>query len=211
MLPREKYLEKGIDNLSDMELIAILVGSGVKGRDFLSVSKSVISKVRGVISKKGNLDVSDIIKVEGIGIVTAMKILCGIELGRRLYDLGSKEKSLVRNSQEAYAILKDIGKKKQEYIIALFLNSRFEVLDRRVICIGSLDGVSVFPRDIIIPALELNASSVVIAHNHPSGDTTPSQEDIAITKRIEQGLELVGLNLLDHIVIGGDEWRRVEI
>ena len=211
MLPREKYLEKGIDNLSDMELIAILVGSGVKGRDFLSVSKSVISKVRGVISKKGNLDIGDIIEVDGIGIVTAMKILCGIELGRRLYDLGSKEKSLVRNSQEAFAILKDIGKKKQEYIIALFLNSRFEVLDRRVICIGSLDGVSVLPRDIIIPALELNASSVVIAHNHPSGDTTPSQEDIVITKRIEQGLELVGLNLLDHIIIGGDEWRRVEI
>jgi DNA repair protein RadC len=93
----------------------------------------------------------------------------------------------------------------------LFLNSRFEVLDRRVICIGSLDGVSVLPRDIIIPALELNASSVVIAHNHPSGDVSPSNEDVMITKRIQEGLELVGLNLLDHIVIGKDNWKRVEV
>jgi len=107
--------------------------------------------------------------------------------------------------------LRDIGSKKQEYIVALFLNSRFEVLDRRVICIGSLDGVSVLPRDIIIPALELNASSVVIAHNHPSGDASPSNEDVLITRRIQEGLELVGLNLLDHIVIGKDNWRRVEV
>jgi DNA repair protein RadC len=83
-------------------------------------------------------------------------------------------------------------------------------LDRRVICIGSLDGVTVLPRDIIIPALELNASSVVIAHNHPSGDVTPSHEDIVITKRIQEGLELVGLNLLDHIIISKENWRRVE-
>jgi DNA repair protein RadC len=85
------------------------------------------------------------------------------------------------------------------------------VLERRVICIGSLDGVNVLPRDIIIPALELNASSVVIAHNHPSGDPSPSHEDILITKRIQEGLELVGLNLLDHIVVTNDSWRRIEI
>jgi len=211
MLPREKYLEKGIDNLSDMDLIAILVGSGIKGKDFLSVSRGVISKIRRVLNKGREITISDITEVDGIGIVTAMRILCGIELGRRLYDLSCKERSFVRNSQEAYVILRDVGKKKQEHIVALFLNSRFEVLDRRVICIGSLDGVGVLPRDIIIPALELNASSVVLAHNHPSGDATPSLEDIEITKRIKEGLDLVGLNLLDHIVIGKDEWKRVEV
>lgn len=211
MLPREKYLEKGIDNLSDMDLIAILVGSGIKGRNFLSVSRGVISKIRRVIGKGKGLEITDIVSVNGVGVVTAMRILCGIELGRRLYDLNGREKSLVRNSQEAYAVLKDIGSKKQEYVIGLFLNSRFEVLEKRVICIGSLDGVTVLPRDIIIPALELNASSVVVAHNHPSGDCSPSHEDVVITRRLAEGLELVGLNLLDHIVIGKDEWRRVEM
>lgn len=140
-----------------------------------------------------------------------MRILCGIELGRRLYGLNDKEKILVRNSAEAYELLKGISKKKQEHIISLFLNSRFEVLEKRVICIGSLDGVSVLPRDIIIPALELNASSVIMAHNHPSGDPTPSREDVAITNRIKEGLELVGLNLLDHIVIGKNEWKSISL
>lgn len=210
MLPREKYLEKGIDNLTDMDLIAIIIGSGIKGRGFMSVSRSVISRMRRIVKDGRGVEVSDITKVDGVGVVTAMRILCGIELGKRLYGLENTEKKLVRNSQEAYTVLRDIGSRKQEHIVALFLNSRFEVLDRRVICIGSLDGVNVLPRDIIIPALELNASSVVIAHNHPSGDVSPSHEDIMITKRIQESLELVGLNLLDHIVVGKDNWKRVE-
>ena len=107
--------------------------------------------------------------------------------------------------------MKYIGKRKQEHVVALFLNSRFEVISKKTICIGTLDGVNVLPRDIIIPALEFNASSVVLAHNHPSGDSTPSGEDIEITRRINSALELVGLTLLDHIVVAKDEWRRVEI
>jgi DNA repair protein RadC len=209
MLPREKYIKKGIDNLSDMDLIAILVGSGIKGKDFLSVSRSVIRYVRDSVRNGEELTLDSIVRVNGIGKITAMKILCGIELGRRLYGLNEKERVLVRNSNEAYELLKDISKKKQEYIISLFLNSRFEVLDRRIICIGSLDGVSVLPRDIIIPALELNASSIIMAHNHPSGDPSPSNEDVLITKRIKEGLDLVGLKLLDHIVIGKEGWKSI--
>ena len=140
-----------------------------------------------------------------------MKILCGIELGRRLYDIGNAEKIFIKNSEDAYSVLKYIGKRKQEHVVALFLNSRFEVISKKTICIGTLDGVNVLPRDIIIPALEFNASSVVLAHNHPSGDSTPSGEDIEITRRINSALELVGLTLLDHIVVAKDEWRRVEI
>lgn len=211
MLPREKYIEKGIDNLSDQDLIAIIVGTGTKGKDFMSVSRSVVIRMRRLVKSGSEIGIRDITEVDGVGVVTAMRILCGIELGKRLYGLESTERSVVSNSQEAYTALRDIGDRKQEHIVALFLNSRFQVLERRVICIGSLDGVNVLPRDIIIPALELNASSVVIAHNHPSGDPTPSHEDILITKRIQDGLELVGLNLLDHIVVSKDSWRRIEL
>lgn len=211
MLPREKYLERGIENLSDIDLVAIIVGSGVKGKNFMNVARAVVSKMRKLIGDNKNIDIKDIVEVEGIGLVTSMKILSGIELGRRLYGLYTENRGFVRNSEEAYSLLKDIGIKKQEYVVALFLNSRFEVLDKRVIVIGTLDGVSVLPRDIIIPALELNSSSVVLAHNHPSGDSTPSREDIELTKRINEGLNLVGLNLLDHIVVGKNDWRRIEI
>lgn len=211
MLPREKYIEKGIDNLSDQDLIAIIIGTGTKGKNFMSVSRSVVIRMRKLVKSGKDINIQDITEVDGVGVVTAMRILAGIELGKRLYGLETNERRVVRNSQEAYSALRDIGSRKQEHVVAIFLNSRFEVLERRVICIGSLDGVNILPRDIIIPALELNASSVVIAHNHPSGDPTPSEEDVLITKRIQEGLELVGLNLLDHIVVANDSWRRIEI
>jgi len=211
MLPREKYLEKGIDALSDMELLAVVIGRGIKGKDFLSVSRSVLSKMRKSLEKESLITLGGICEVDGIGEVTGMRILCGIELGRRLYDLHTQEKIIVKNSQDAYYVLKYIGKRKQEHVVALFLNSRFEIITKKVICIGSLDGVNVLPRDIIIPALEHNASSVVIAHNHPSGDSTPSNEDIELTRRINTALEIVGLTLLDHIVIAKDDWKRIEI
>ena len=211
MLPREKYKERGIDSLSDMELLAIIIGRGIKGKNFMSVSRSLLSKMRSVLEAKKIITLDSIRDIEGIGEVTGMKILCGIELGRRLYDIGNVEKIFIKNSEDAYSVLKYIGKRKQEHVVALFLNSRFEVISKKTICIGTLDGVNVLPRDIIIPALEFNASSVVLAHNHPSGDSTPSGEDIEITRRINSALELVGLTLLDHIVVAKDEWRRVEI
>jgi len=209
MLPREKYLERGIDSLSDMELIAIIIGSGIKGHDFMSVSRSVVYRIRKSIKKNGNVDVNDIVDILGIGLATAMKILSGIELGRRLYDLGSKEKTIVRNSQEAYYLLRDMQKKKQEYIVGIFLNSRFELLEQRTLAIGTVDGAGLLPRDVIIPALELNASSVILAHNHPSGDPLPSDEDFAVTERVGKALDLVGMKLLDHMVIGRESWKSI--
>ena len=211
MLPREKYKERGIDSLSDMELLAIIIGRGIKGKNFMSVSRSLLSKMRSVLEAKKIITLDSIRDIEGIGEVTGMKILCGIELGRRLYDIGNVEKIFIKNSEDAYSVLKYIGKRKQEHVVALFLNSRFEVISKKTICIGTLDGVNVLPRDIIIPALEFNASSVVLAHNHPSGDSRPSMEDVEITRRINSALELVGLTLLDHIVVAKNEWRRVEI
>ena len=209
MLPREKYLEMGIDNLSDMELIAILVGSGIKGHTFMSVSKMVVHRVRKVVRERGEISLNDILDINGVGLATAMRILCGIELGRRLYDLNPKEKVRIANSQEAFVLLKDFCKKKQEYIIGLYLNSRFELLEQRTLGIGTVDGASLLPRDVIIPALELNASSVILAHNHPSGDCMPSDEDMEVTKRVERACELVGIKLLDHMVIGDGEWKSI--
>lgn len=209
MLPREKYLERGIDSLSDTELVAILVGSGVKGKDFFSISRSIVKRIRKVLSKGREIKLEDIDGVEGVGEITAMRILAGMELGRRVYGLCRNERALVRNSEEAYELLRDIGSKKQEYIVGLFLNSRFEVLDKRVVGMGTLDLVSILPRDIIIPALELNAALVVIAHNHPSGDSSPSEEDILFTKRLSEALDMVGMKLLDHIVIGKDTWKSI--
>ena len=99
----------------------------------------------------------------------------------------------------------------QENIVGVFLNARFEVLRKKTIAIGTFDRANVLPRDVIIPALEVNASSVILAHNHPSGASEPSREDIIVTKRMKKSLELVGLELLEHLVISEEGWLSIEI
>ncbi len=211
MLPREKFLQRGIDALSDLDLVAILIGSGVKGRSFAKVSRSVLLKFRKLLKDSRQMEIADLTTVEGIGEVVAMRILCGIELGRRLYLLSSGVPTLIHNSQQAYEVLKDIGNLKKERVDAIYLNSRFEMIRRETVVLGSVNCANLLPRDVIYPAILYNASFVVLAHNHPSGDCKPSQEDILLTKRLLEAFDLVGLNLLDHIVIAQKGWQCIEI
>lgn len=211
MLPREKFLQSGIDSLSDFELVSILVGSGVKGRNFSRISKSVIVRFRKILKRKDSIKLEELTSIEGVGNAVAMRILAGIELGRRLYLLEKGTCTLIHNSEQAYTILKDIGNLKKERVDALYLNSRFELLKRDVIVLGSLNCASLLPRDVIYPALMCNASFVVLGHNHPSGDPTPSEEDIKLTKRLLEAFDLVGLKLLDHLVVSSSNWTCIKL
>ena len=211
MLPREKFSQRGIDVLSDSELIAILIGSGCKKFSFSELSTKTLKKVRKELEEGKELTIKSLSTIHGIGNITAMRILAGIELGRRIYSLNKQERKIVRNSKEAYEYLLGMKKLKQENIVGIFLNARFEVLKKKTIAIGTLDRATVLPRDIIILALEVNASSVILAHNHPSGSCEPSEEDIAVTKRIKESLELVGIGFLEHLVISKDGWHSIEI
>jgi DNA repair protein RadC len=211
MLPREKFFERGIDSLSDSDLIAILVGSGCRKVSFSEISVKVLRKVRELLKNEKQLEIGDLREIEGVGDITAMKILSGIELGRRIYFWNKEEKEVLRNSKEAYEYLKKMRSLKQENIVGIFLNARFEVLKKKTIAIGTFDRANVLPRDIIIPALEVNASSVILAHNHPSGTSEPSHDDIIVTKRIKESLELVGIELLEHLVISEKGWYSIEI
>lgn len=210
MLPREKFSQRGIDSLSDSELIAILVGSGCKNISFSEISTKILKILRKNIKEENPLNIKMLKSIEGVGNVTAMRILSGIELGRRIYFWNDEEKTIIRNSKEAYEILSKMKNLKQENIVGIFLNARFEVLKKKTIAIGTLDRATVLPRDIIIPALEVNASSVILAHNHPSGSCEPSNEDVVVTKRIKKSLELVGIEFLEHIVISKDGWCGVD-
>lgn len=211
MLPREKFSKRGIDSLSDLELISILVGSGCKNSSFSQISTKILRNIRKGIKEEKPLDIRILKKIEGVGDVTAMRILSGIELGRRVYFWDKGEKKVVRNSKEAYEFLSGMKFLKQENIVGIFLNARFEVLKKKTIAIGTLDRATVLPRDVIIPALEVNASSVILAHNHPSGSCEPSREDMIVTEGIKKSLELVGIEFLEHIVIAKDGWCGVEI
>lgn len=211
MLPREKFLRGGVDSLSDTDLISILVGSGIKGKDFRTISLSILKKIKKNIKCGIDTSISDLTYIDGVGGVTAMRILSGIELGRRIYGLYMGQTTVVKNSNQAYELLKGISNLKQEHIIALYLNSRFELLEQRTVRIGGVDNAGLLPRDVITYALERNASFVVLAHNHPSGDCTPSNEDVLLTQRLKEAMDIVGISLLEHIVIAKGGWKSVDI
>jgi DNA repair protein RadC len=211
MLPREKFLKNGLDSLSDNDLIAILVGSGIKGKNFKSISLSILRKIRKSIKEGKEIDIKTLSKTEGVGKVTAMRILAGMELGRRVYGIYSEEKTTIHNSKQAYQLLKNMTNLKQEHVVALYLNSRFELVEQKTIRIGGVDNSQILPRDIITYALENNASYVVLAHNHPSGDCTPSPEDILLTTRVDEAMTIMGITLLEHIVIAQNGWKSIDV
>jgi DNA repair protein RadC len=211
MLPREKFEKNGIDYLSDTDLISILVGSGVKGKSFQSISINILKLIRKSLKDGKNIELDKLSTIEGVGNVTAMKILAGMELGRRVYGIYDKERILISNSKDAYELLKSISNLKQEHIVALYLNARFELIQEKTVRIGGVDNSQLLPRDVIAYALESNASFVVLAHNHPSGDCTPSQEDILLTRRMVEAMDIMGVKLLEHIVIAKNGWKSVDI
>ncbi len=211
MLPREKFLKGGINILSDIELVEILVGSGIKGRDFKQISRSVMNLVKDSIKQNTPLSIQELLKIEGVGSVLAMRIISGIELGRRIYGLFDKEIVRITDSKQAYEILKEMSSLKRERVDIVCLNSRFEYICRESIAMGSLNCAKLSPREVLYTSITNNSAFVILAHNHPSGDSTPSQEDISLTKSISNILEITGIQLLDHIVIGRDTWSSVEI
>ncbi len=211
MLPREKFLKGGISILSDIELVEILVGSGIKGRNFKQISRSIMNVIKSSVKEEKLLDIDQLISIGGVGKVVAMRIVAGIELGRRIYGLFDKEIVRVTDSNGAYEIFKDMKDLKRERVDLVCLNSRFEYICRESIALGSLNCAHLSPREVLYTAISNNSAFVLLAHNHPSGDSAPSQEDISLTKSINDGLELVGIQLLDHIVIGKNDWKSISI
>lgn len=211
MLPREKFLLKGVDALCDTELIEILVGSGVKGSDFQEISRRLLFCIRrGIESNKGVV-LSDLLQIHGVGDAVGMRVITGIELGRRVYNMFDAESIRITQAKEAYEIFKDMANLKRERVDMICLNSRFEYICKETVAMGTLNCVNVLPRDILYPAIIANASFVILAHNHPSGDSTPSIEDVEFTKVVENSLDLVGLKLLDHIVVSKSGWHAITI
>jgi DNA repair protein RadC len=208
MLPREKFSKRNISALTDTELIAIILSTGIKGRDFMQLSVDVVRKIKNVELVEDIYPT--ITQLKGVGQVKAMKIVAGIEFGKRLFGKEGIKKRII-NSQQGYELVKGIAKFKQEHLIAIYLNARYELLLKKTVSIGSLASVSVSARDIIIPGLESNCAFVLLAHNHPSGDPTSSREDIDLTSKFKVALDMVGIRLLDHLVIGGEKWESVPL
>ncbi len=193
--PREKLISHGAEVLSDTELVAILIGSGVKGKSVLSVAKSVLK----VLDKNGDgLDVETLLEINGIGMAKASQISAAVEFSRRRYFRESKP---IKKAADVIPYISHIASEKQENFVCLSLNGANEILGNRLITIGLLNSTQIHPREVFADTISDRAASVILAHNHPSGQLKPSSEDIAVTKQMTDAGTILGINVLDHIII----------
>ncbi len=196
--PRERFIKKGPDALSKSDLLAILLGSGIKGKNVQQLSQQIIKK----FSKNFlNITVDDLKSVAGIGEAKALQIASAISLVKRFYDDDQGNEIIIKNSQDVASLTYDLRSKKKEHLVCLYLNARNALLKKEVISIGLADKTLLHPREIFYPAIELSAASIILIHNHPSVDSTPSKQDIEIVDKIAQAGELMGISVLDFVIV----------
>lgn len=193
--PRERLIAKGAAALSDTELLAILLGSGIKGISVLELASLILDSLEQRLDRA---DVDTLQGVEGVGRAKACQIVAAFELARRHLLQG---KTPIREAQDVLPFIQQIRDKRQEYFVCLSLNGANEVIESRVVTVGLLDSNQVHPREVFADPISDRAASVILAHNHPSGTLEASPEDLALTKRLVRAGEILGIKVLDHLIV----------
>lgn len=200
--PREKLLYKGISTLSDAELIAILLGSGNSDISAVDLARKILNMAGNNLNKLGKLDHRDLVRLKGVGIAKAVNIMAALELGRRRKAADIVQEKKVRSSSDVYQIfhslLSDLN---HEEFWVLYLNRSNKIVSRQRISQGGISGTITDVRLIMKTAIELLSSSIVVCHNHPSGNREPSEADIRITGKIKEAAAFFDITLLDHIIV----------
>lgn len=204
--PRERLVKYGADALSNAELLAIILRVGTAEYSAIGLAEHMLSRYGGLrgIATAG---IEDLSEIKGLGTAKATQIQAMVELGKRLAASVGNIRPTIRSPQDAADLLMpELRDLPQERFKALFLTMKNEVLKVRTITIGSLDASLITPRELFREAISNNSASVVVAHNHPSGDPSPSREDITVTKRLCEAGQMVGIEVLDHLIIGDGRW-----
>ena len=200
--PRERLYKMGASNLSNAELIAILLRTGRQNKTALTLAQDILAKFEGVLKLK-NASIPTLCEVEGIGPSKAAQLLAALEIGRRAHSQYNNNWGVIHNPQDVYEIMADkISNLNVEQFEIISLSTKNQVLDIATISLGTINSSLAQPREIFQKALKNNAAALILVHNHPSGDTSPSKQDIAVTKRIINAGEIMGINVLDHIIVG---------
>lgn len=195
--PREKLIRYGPGRLSNSELLAIILGSGKKGENVIDLSGRILRKYKA--ERLSVLTYGELRICPGLGPAKACEIVACFELGKRL--LKGKASSFFLKPEDVWKELKDICGHKKEHFIVFFLDSRNQEIKREIISVGSLNANLVHPREVFEPAIKNLAAQVILAHNHPSGDPEPSEDDIVLNKRLVEAGRILGIEVIDHIVV----------
>ena len=205
--PREKLVMKGTGALSDAELIAILIGTGTTKITAGELARQMLQHVNNDLHSLARLTVKDLMKIKGIGEAKAITIVAALELGRRRKELEPEAKPKIASSKDAFELLRgDLMDLPKEEFWVLLLNRANRVIAKRRISEGGVSGTVADPKIIFKLALEELASGVIVAHNHPSGNLSASQQDIDLTRKLKEGGKLLEIQLLDHIIVAGTRY-----
>lgn len=203
--PREKMLKSGVESLSSAELLAIILNAGTKKEEVLNMAHRILKEYgkNAIINEKNpnNLE-----KEFGLPLVKSCQIVACFELGRRFFKEEKTGTVTIRNAKQAFEHLKDMTKLNKESFRGLCLNSRYKLIHSETISIGTIDASIIHPREVFRPAIEHGASAIIVAHNHPSGILKATAEDLEVTRKLQEAGELLGIELLDHLIISKNKF-----
>lgn len=201
--PYEKFLESGVESLSDAELLAVIIRSGTQGKRSVEVAQDLLSEGERSLLNLYTLSYADMQKIPGIGRIKAIQLKCIAELSKRIAKVHYQDKICLDNPRSiAEYYMERMRHEKKECTLVLFFDARCRLLEDVMMSVGSATAAFVSPREIFLAALARDAVQIVLMHNHPSGDPGPSAEDDAVTKRVAESGKLLGIPLVDHIIVG---------
>lgn len=204
--PRERLIKTGPQSLSTQEIIAILLRTGSKSESVLQLANRLLTKFDGLMWLK-EAAFEELVSIKGIGQAKAVQLVAAVELGRRISNLTYDDRYVIRSPEDgANYVMNDMRFLTQEHFVALYLNTKNQVVHRQTIFIGSLNASIVHPREVFKEALRRAAASIICFHNHPSGDPSPSREDIEVTRRLAECGKILGIEVLDHLIIGDKKY-----
>ena len=193
--PREKMERKGVNALSNLELLAVLLGSGIKDKDVFEVARDILRLAQNDFD---NIGLEKLKNIEGVGLAKACQIMAAIEFSKRFL---IKDGIKVKNAEDVVRLTEELKDKKQEYFLTLTLDGASNLIQKRTVFIGTLNQSLVHPREVFADAISDRAAGMIFVHNHPSGDIEPSKEDIALTKRLVEAGKISGIEIIDHIIV----------
>lgn len=206
--PREKLLAAGPQSLAVSELVAILLGVGTKKEEVMTMATRILKEYgeRAIVNETNPQRLADALQIP---LPKACQIVASFELGRRFFEQRAGKAVFISTAQQAFDYLRDMGTMKKEQLRGLYLNSRYQVIHEEVISVGSVTSNIVHPREVFQPAIEYGAAAVIIAHNHPSGKLDATMADIEATERLLVASKILGIDLLDHLIIAGNEYESI--
>ena len=201
LLPRERLAKEGVEALSNQELLAILLRTGTRQASVFEIAQKVLSNLSSLTDLK-KMTLQELQSLSGIGRVKAIELQAMIELGHRIHKYETLEMESILSSQKlAKKMQQELGHKKQEHLVALYLNSQNQIIHQQTIFIGSATRSIAEPREILHYAIKHMATSLILVHNHPSGAVAPSRNDDHVTKLVKEACDLMGIVLLDHLIV----------